>query len=473
MPKSYKLEDNTTIKISDDYLGEGGEGGVYQVISPKKFQNKVAKILLNDKRTTEKMYRIKHMIQYPPITQDANGHTFLIWPEYLLFDGLDFVGFIMPKAEGIELENLCLTKLFPEHQNDWGRFDRQNQESYILRSKLCKNIAIAVHTLHSTGKYVIGDLKPANILVQLNGLVSILDLDSCQITEKGKVRFESKMATPEFSPPDKTKDKKEVSWDNFILAIIFYRLLCGIHPFTGTCSPPNDVFTTTDQKIKEGLFPLGSKSKCFSVIPQEHNLIYNYLEDVKNAFIECFDDGIYAPNLRPTAKEWIDALTSEPIIEYFVGDKPAVIGNMAAILTWKVKNAHKIEIDNGIGDVTNKDKISVIPSKITIYTIKAIGYFGEAEETTTISVFPIPIIESLWIETPDFTNTINLSAIQIESPKIHIPIAVDFDFHISTPQFIKLDQEIGEGILRKNNSFWIIFNELRDKILKNITNKQL
>jgi hypothetical protein len=50
--------------------------------------------------------------------------------------------------------------------------------------------------------------------------------------------------------------------------------------------------------------------------------------------------------------------------------------NRPAELSWSIYNAVSIEIDNGIGDVTNKRSVNVIPSRDAIYTIKATSFFG-------------------------------------------------------------------------------------------------
>lgn len=47
-----------------------------------------------------------------------------------------------------------------------------------------------------------------------------------------------------------------------------------------------------------------------------------------------------------------------------------------AILKWQIKGAENIFIDNGIGDVTNKNSVEVIPRVDSVYTIIATSYFG-------------------------------------------------------------------------------------------------
>src|SRR5690606_37921169 len=80
--------------------------------------------------------------------------------------------------------------------------------------------------------------------------------------------------------------------------------------------------------------------------------------------------------------------TSRQVISFTVNKKPPIIKffkssintifdkNRPAELSWDIYNAASIEIDNSIGNVTNKKRISVTPVRDTIYTIKATSFFG-------------------------------------------------------------------------------------------------
>lgn len=65
--------------------------------------------------------------------------------------------------------------------------------------------------------------------------------------------------------------------------------------------------------------------------------------------------------------------------------------NRPAELSWSIYNAVSIEIDNGIGDVTNKKSVNVIPVRDTTYTIKATSFFGAvATKQVRLLVSKIP-----------------------------------------------------------------------------------
>lgn len=431
MPKNFTLQNGTILSVSDSPLGEGGEGAVYEILSPANYRNSVAKILYPDKRTNERRYKIRYMVDNPPANiQDGNGHSFLIWPQQILLDNNDFVGFIMPKAEGIDLEELCRVKLKPELGSEWQKFYRDNSDSMILRLILCSNITKAVNALHATGHYVIGDLKPENIRVKSNGLVSILDLDSCQISDGGQIRFQSKMNTPKYNPPETIIAHKELSWDLFIISVIFYEILCGIHPFIGTTKAPYENLNTPEQKIQAGLFPFGSKSNHFEVIAIPHYNFKTLPERVQKLFLRCFDQGITNPAIRPNTTDWLNNLTSKPKIVYFKTDRETIISGVEVSLSWKVEGADEIMINEGIGIVKESDSISVKPNSERDYKISATNKFGIDEQQIHISTFPTPVIETLKIPMPEFTSRIKLNPIQISSPKIDV--SINFDSLISS-----------------------------------------
>lgn len=95
--------------------------------------------------------------------------------------------------------------------------------------------------------------------------------------------------------------------------------------------------------------------------------------------------------------------TSRQVISFTVNKKPPIIKffkssintifdkNRPAELSWGIYNAASIEIDNGIGNVTNKKGISVTPARDTIYTIKATSFFGAvATKQVRLLVSKIP-----------------------------------------------------------------------------------
>lgn len=395
MTKTFTLQNGVTISVKNKPLGDGGEGKVYEILSPSNLRNSVVKILFPEKRTIEKQYKLRYMVDNPPaVVKDNNGHNFLIWPQQLLFENNNFVGFSMPKADGIELEELCRVEFKPELGQEWGKFYRKIPSSMKLRLVLCSNIAKALNALHSTGHYVIGDFKPENIIVKSNGLVSFIDLDSCQISDGKQIRFQSKMNTPKYSPPDSVSRNKDLSWDLFIIGIIFYEILCGIHPFVGTTKTPYEKLITPEQKIQAGLFPFGSKANYFEVIAPPHLNFKRLSIDLQNLFLKCFDQGILNPSMRPNSLDWINSLIASPNITFFRANTEKIVIGSSIYLSWNVKNANNITINKGIGDVSNISSKEIKLRKTTSLRLVATNSFGKDEKEISIKVLPPPEIKT-------------------------------------------------------------------------------
>ncbi|MBN2663235.1 MAG: hypothetical protein JXR68_06265, partial [Bacteroidales bacterium] len=141
------------------------------------------------------------------------------------------------------------------------------------------------------------------------GKVTVLDIDTVQISNNGSVMFPSKAMTPEYIPPEIKKiqngDKVPVEWDRFILSLIFYEVLFGIHPYAGNgFKAPYTNSTTIKDNISNGLFPFGQKSQYFNNIPKPHLNFKNIPLKVQNLFINSFEVDISNTHKRPTAEEW-------------------------------------------------------------------------------------------------------------------------------------------------------------------------
>ncbi len=419
------LSDGSQIQLSDKPLGKGGEGEVYEIKSPSHYTNHVAKKYKNP--TPEREQKLKHLKDNPPQIEE-NGHIFLIWPLDILYDNGKFIGFIMPRAEGIELELLCDDEFlnYPEYQGSvWEKFAFSQPNSLIKRLKIARNICAAVAAVHAKKDYVLVDLKPQNIIITDKGLISIIDLDSIQVTEKGKLLFESRVATPEYSPPEvsqKPKIKDEY-WDRFSLAVILYRFLVGIHPFSGSLKPPHDKITVYEELIKNGFYPHGKNKDKFAVINDTHNNLFNYPDSVVDTFKKAFNDYLFQPDKRPSAVEWCNALTAKPEILKFEADKTFVLLNELVNLKWDVKNATtiEIEIDNAIGDVTNLNTIDWTIAKPTRFTLKATNPFGSVfSNPIEVATLNLKVPNSIFIPTPKFNLQANFPTIkginQIPSP---------------------------------------------------------
>jgi len=208
MPISLRNSKNQNIVIADEPFSAGGEGQVHKILMPANLQNLCVKIYFPQHRNMEKEQKIKFMVNNPPTNIFTN--TYLVcWPVDAVYSGSSFLGFMMPLAfpNSILMYELTTPKIKKSLPAIWQKFNRTSSTNILTRLKICVNIAIPIHQIHSLNKYVLVDMKPQNILVTPDGKIAIIDLDSLQISNNGKVIFHAKVATPEYAPPEEEKLK--------------------------------------------------------------------------------------------------------------------------------------------------------------------------------------------------------------------------------------------------------------------------
>ncbi len=324
MPLKFYIKDTGTVVFTEEKpFASGGEGALFQVLKPDNLNKLVAKIYHKNKRNDQKHKKTEYLIENPPEFEDISpGEEPIIWVKHILHNDKDeFVGFLMPKATGEQLEILTSPKLPRNLGKEWNRFRMGGDTALRFRLKVCYNIAAALRTIHTTGKYVLVDLKPDNILIRANGLVSVVDTDSIEVIENGEALYAATVATPEYTPAEYYKGVKpgevliKPSWDRFSMAVIFYRMLFGIHPFAATAKAPYNEVNSLGDKIKFGLFvhsPLLAGK--FEVIPPPHNQFNNLDPELKQLFMRAFVDGFEDPEARPSAEDWGKAFVNHPLL---------------------------------------------------------------------------------------------------------------------------------------------------------------
>lgn len=286
-------------------ISKGGEGTIFDVINSTS--SLCFKLYLEKLRTEEREKKLKYMSENAP-TELSHKRFLLCWPLDVVYCNGAFVGYIMEKAfMGSQAPyHLCLPDIPDKIGSVWStRFKRGTKEGEINRLKLCLNIAAAVARIHQTNKYVLVDLKPQNLLVTTDGKVSLIDLDSLQISDGITILFKAPVSTPEYTPPEaKTiiKSAKPIpeSWDSFSLGVIIYEILCGIHPFAATADVPFNEVNTISEKIEKQLSPLICDQSAFKIIPPPHQLLDLHSDKLKNLLRQIFIGSPKNEPPRPT-----------------------------------------------------------------------------------------------------------------------------------------------------------------------------
>lgn len=336
-----------TIEINNTPLGKGGQGAVYNIITSKYSADYCIKLYIHD---AEKMRRkIEYMVAHPP--QNIRDTSFRIcWPVALAYNtNREFVGYMMPLAfpKGHDLTILSVYRNKPLSQQkrfknkvEWhDKYELDTREGIMNRVKMLCNIAIALHSIHSTGRYVLVDLKPENIDATATGKVSIMDADSIQISENGKILHPATAYTPEYFAPEGKRFKDNylpytLQCDYFAAAVCFYQILTGTHPYSGTVlKPPYDNCTELADCIANGLFAFGEKQRYIS-LPTGFNLqqnFYNLPSTVQHLFKRAFGSDA---SQRPTMAEW--GRTFHEIITGGINVGASTVKRDTAVIPFKI-----------------------------------------------------------------------------------------------------------------------------------------
>lgn len=317
-----------TIRYEDAPIATGGEGDVHIVEgSLPALRGTLIKVYRDLSRAAARLNKIDSLIRNPPpvVTHlqanTGSNEPLLAWPTHLVYNSRgQFIGFIMPRVEhAIQLQELCSTsnRVEARHGATWRRFKYQSTGSPALRLKLARNLAAALNSVHESGRYVLVDLKPANVLVRANGLLTLVDVDSVQVTENGLLLHRGPVATPPYTPPEGQRLQNIASaplgatWDLFSFAVIVYELLLGIHPFTGHSIDRQTGcdLTTPEEKIERGYFANGRERGAFRLIPPPHARFNRLPHELRRLFLRCFDDGHANAAARPSAADWYVAIS--------------------------------------------------------------------------------------------------------------------------------------------------------------------
>ncbi|MEH2241530.1 protein kinase domain-containing protein [Nostoc sp.] len=288
-----------SITLLGELIADSGEGQVWRT----NRNGYLAKIYHSP--TPEHVQKLAVMIAHRPKEPNSDlNHISFAWPKSVLKDAqANCVGFLMPEIkegkELIDVYNLKRRKTL-KLDVDW---------RFLHTTAL--NIASIIEEIHISG-YVVGDIKPQNILVNDRALPSIIDTDSFQVRNpKNNKVYRCLVGSEGFTPPElidqdfSSIEQTEVH-DRFRLAVIIYQLLFGGQtPFAGKWIGAGET-PETNELIRQGLW-LYAPNRLIQ--PVERTIPLEIIHpEVQRCFLRCFNDGYKNSNLRPTAGDWVKAL---------------------------------------------------------------------------------------------------------------------------------------------------------------------
>lgn len=291
-------------------LGSGSEGAIYAV--PGK-DDLAIKIYQPKPASDSQVAKLKAMLANPPDDHmRKKNHASIAWPVDLVLNVNGRIcGFVMPRLRGGHQISQFLDI----------DFRKTNLPAFTYRSlcTMAANLVSAVWAIHDAG-CVIGDVNDGNIMAIANGYVTIVDTDSCQITEPGSGHIHHcPVGTPFFTPPEfqylfaplpngqqHPQVRRSPEQDMFGIATLVFRLLMeGRFPYA--CKVPDTVEPIEYVDcLKQGLFPYVPRA---GISPPNGAMPFSMLQpSLQELFIRCFVDGNSKPQVRPTASMWHRAL---------------------------------------------------------------------------------------------------------------------------------------------------------------------
>lgn len=243
-------------------LHRGGEGEIYEI---KGHPDIVAKIYHKDRVITERIEKIKLMVQkVPENPTESSNHPSFTWPLDLVMDRGKIRGYIMRRISNM----YPIYSLFGHKRRlfimELSRF------TYASLVRVAYNLAMVVDSLHKSG-YVIGDINESNVLVNGRGLITIVDTDSFQVRDVRTGRFYAcPVGKLEYTHPEilsALQEKgitfsrlvREPHHDVYALAVLTFQLLMeGNLPFAGV--PPPGEEMDMSKRILNRIFPFDKEN---------------------------------------------------------------------------------------------------------------------------------------------------------------------------------------------------------------------
>jgi DNA-binding helix-hairpin-helix protein with protein kinase domain len=261
-----------------------------------------------------RLAKVAVMLEHqPPHAVQPDGHVVLAWPQDILLEDGQPVGYTMPKIEWtqvMELRDLVGVTpgaRTPAHIPSWAaKFPWQ----YRVHAAI--NLCRAVEVAHSTGG-VIGDFNERNVLVSPQALVSLVDCDSMQFIGPGGEVFPCDVGHRDFTAPElvgqdlatvtRTRDS-----DYFALAIHIHRLLLGgVHPFLGGVWTGEGDRKNVTELSRLGQYVGGPPPSLLTFSSREPDP-KRIPSNIRAMFDQAFRVGARRPSARPSAAEWATAL---------------------------------------------------------------------------------------------------------------------------------------------------------------------
>ena len=275
-------------------LGGGGEGTVFAVSSTE-----VAKIYAAEPSA-------RHVAKLEALVRagSADVRTIAAWPQQILRERSGRVtGFTMPRIEG--------RVTIATAMNPGSRKATFPQATWGWLIHVGRNLAVAMEAVHGAG-VVIGDVNDSNVLVGGDAVVRLIDVDSFQVREDGRI-YTCDVGMPIYQPPELYGRafaglERTPNHDRFGLAVLIFQLVfMGRHPWAGIWKNADFAFDT-GEVIAKLPFVFGREAAAAGHRPPASTVRLDWLPP---ATAELFERAFAKSGKpRPSGAEWATALAA-------------------------------------------------------------------------------------------------------------------------------------------------------------------
>lgn len=434
------------IEIDDKPFAEGAFGAVYICNSINGITTKLPQVIkvFKEDNNNQQDHNFETIQKLQIKISDENVNlTNLITEEYPSLKGVpqfSFVGNLNGKiVRGFSSTNL--KKIGFEEFIDI--LEKPQLLTDYQKMSIDKKMLIAYH-LASGFKFlqrilfIHADLKPEALFINTKtNECAIIDFDSGAITENATDEPNVWGAPNDWVAPEIWEQLKQTNSsgtqivkvnllsDMWSVAIGTHYILTTTHPlfYLKELSP-----RVSKKYFSKYKWPEINESEAYfnsnnqSIYKPVKKWLQNTLQSsIFGELEKTINYGYHNPIHRTTYNQWENVLKSvqnPPIIDFFESDREAIIKGIPITIKWDVKNAYKVKLNNGIGEVLSVGKKELYLNDNAYLKLTAIGYFGTVEKEISILVFPTPILKSLVIPSPDFKQKVEL---KIEVPRFNLP----------------------------------------------------
>jgi hypothetical protein len=284
------------IEVQDIPIAMGGQGEVYKSIDGKF----AVKILFNDIPDPKIEKIIKKFSQ-----KFMNGEINFNTPGFLAFPLLSFKTYL----NGKEVRG-TLAHYLPENQ--YLSLDQALNtviQNWNLRQKiqLCGQIAQFFDKIQSIG-YVYVDVSWENIKISRDGKVAFLDFESGGFLDTPDAEPATLGKTEGFEAPELALSPQpniSVATDWWAMAVLFFIILTGYHPFTFI-----DSISTAREYVKSVKWPNFHPKFCNNNYSEFNYILKSIDQSLIKLFEKTFNDGFEIPSSRVTPFIWLQTFNN-------------------------------------------------------------------------------------------------------------------------------------------------------------------